>query len=189
MKKIVATTLIVFAALLLNACGLGFVRGSGNVITENRPVSGFDNVTLSGIGEVILTQGEAESLKIEAEDNLMPYLETVVRGGTLEIGFKSGQITSFQPTRPIVFHLTMKNVHGLVLAGSGKITAASIQTDRLSFRISGSGDINAGSVSAGDLTTTIDGSGNVTIHTVAARTLTSTITGSGKCILAGKVVD
>jgi len=48
--------LIVFlATLLLSGCG-PVVRGSGKVISEERPVSGFDQVALLGVGDVIITR-------------------------------------------------------------------------------------------------------------------------------------
>lgn len=190
MKKIYNVVILLSAVLLLNACGLGFVRGSGHVISENRAVNGFDKVTLSGIGEVILTQGTTESLSIEAEDNLVPYFETTVRSGTLEIGIKSGMVVSVQPTRPVVFHLTMKDVRGLNLSGSGSINVpGAVKTDQLELKISGSGAINLNSVTAGVLATTITGSGSVNVSALAAKTLASTITGSGKVTLAGHVME
>src|SRR5918996_729619 len=45
-------------------------RGSGNVITQTREVSGFDAVNVEYPAQVLIQQGSTESLKIEAEDNL-----------------------------------------------------------------------------------------------------------------------
>ena len=42
-------------------------RGSGNLITESRPVRGFDQIAVSGNGTLIVKQGAQESLTIEAE--------------------------------------------------------------------------------------------------------------------------
>src|SRR6185295_3610097 len=63
-------------------------RGSGNVISQTREVSGFDAINVSYPAEVLIKQGSAESLKIEAEDNLLPNLKTQVKNGTLEIFYK-----------------------------------------------------------------------------------------------------
>src|SRR5690242_12646963 len=54
------------------------VHGSGNVVTEARPVSGFDRVSVSGAGQLKVTQGDAESLTIETDDNLLPYIRSEV---------------------------------------------------------------------------------------------------------------
>ena len=70
--------LFLIGLILLTACSLSSIQdsgetitGSGNVVTENRPVSGFDGVSHTGIGRVIITQGEEESLTIEADDNIL----------------------------------------------------------------------------------------------------------------------
>jgi DNA-binding NarL/FixJ family response regulator len=42
------------AILAITACNVRTVRGSGDLITETRDVSGFDSISLSGSGEVIL---------------------------------------------------------------------------------------------------------------------------------------
>ena len=95
MKKRIGFVVVVSVmALSILACqvgGLTVVRGSGDVVEEVREVSGFTGVALlEGIGELTIKGGETESLRIEAEDNLMPYLETEVRKGTLEIDVQDG---------------------------------------------------------------------------------------------------
>ena len=59
--------LAVVMLLLLTACGLNVVQGSGNIQTEARPVSGFDSVTFSGSGEMVITQGDSESPTVTSE--------------------------------------------------------------------------------------------------------------------------
>ena len=65
------------------------VRGSGNVVTETREVSGFDSIHVDYPARVLISQGSAETLKIEAEDNLLPGLKTEVGGNELQIYYKS----------------------------------------------------------------------------------------------------
>ncbi len=190
MKKQMSLMIVIFTALvLLSGCGFGIVRGSGNVTSETRSVSGFDKVTLAGMGELTITQGETEALEIEAEDNLLPYIESKVRGDTLEIGFKSGELKSFVPTEPIKYHLTVKDIRAVTLSGSGDIRSEKIEADTLDLMLSGSGNIAIETLNADDVTVTVSGSGNVTFETLAAISLTTTISGSGKCSLAGEVSD
>ena len=42
-----------------------------NIRTETREVSGFDRVDLAGFGDLVLTQGEEESLTIEASPDIL----------------------------------------------------------------------------------------------------------------------
>jgi hypothetical protein len=48
------------------------VVGSGNVIREDRSVSGFRAVSVGGVGVLKVSKGDREALAIEAEDNVLP---------------------------------------------------------------------------------------------------------------------
>ena len=48
-------------------------------------MSGVTGVNLATIGHLTIELGDTESLRIEAEDNLMEYIETDVRSGKLRI--------------------------------------------------------------------------------------------------------
>lgn len=112
------------------------------VKTESRQVQGFDQVSLEGFGEIILTQGEAESLTIEAEKSLLPYLKSDVKGGRLRLGMRSWLDMLFVfPKGPVRYTITMKNITGLKKSGSGKVTANSTRTNYLDLGISGSGTV------------------------------------------------
>jgi hypothetical protein len=192
MKKRCIYTLFVLplAALLLSACEIDAITGSGHVATDKRAVSGFDRVELTITGDLIITQGDEESLEIEAEDNLLDYIDTTVHGDTLVIGRKEERLIQlFQPTRPIRYHLIMKDIHGVAVSGSGSASAERIETDDLGIDISGSGDIIIDTLKAGALTLDISGSGDVTMHDVTADKIDANIGGAGTCKLSGKVSD
>ncbi|HZC04201.1 MAG TPA: head GIN domain-containing protein [Ktedonobacterales bacterium] len=131
-----------FGALLLSGCvgvGIGGTTGSGTVKSETRQVSGFTKISLSGVGELNITQTGQESLTVSAEDNLLPLLTSTVSGDTLDLAVKSG--SSIRPTKPIVYTLTVKNLDGVALSGAGSITAKGIQTSALDVTLSGAGSM------------------------------------------------
>lgn len=66
------------------------IKGSGNVKTEERNVGSFDQISASQGISVFLTQGDAKALVVKADDNILPYLETVVKKNTLEIRITQG---------------------------------------------------------------------------------------------------
>jgi hypothetical protein len=169
-------------ALGLAACGydLGQVaglQGSGHVKSESRDVHDFDRVELAGIGTVNITQGTAEALTVRAEDNLLPKIESVVRGGTLTLGPVAG--VNLRPSKPIVFDLTVKQLRGIEVASSGDVRASGLTTDQLLLSMSGSGSMNTSRISAGTLTVQLSGSGDVTVSGQASRQMV-TISGSGR---------
>lgn len=159
---------IVSLSVLLLAAGCAFplnaVAGSGNVITQSRSVSNFDSVTLSGVGDVTINQGDTESLTVEAEDNVMPHITTEVINGRLSIGFDNQDWSNMiQPTKPIQFNLSLKNLSALEISGAGNIQAASIKTNRLNARVSGAGNIRIDRLEATSLDAALSGAGNVEV--------------------------
>jgi hypothetical protein len=161
-RHLIWVALIVLIAASL-ACdiplGVKTVRGSGNVVTEEREVSGFDSIVLSGVGQVIITQGDDESLTIETDDNLMRYIESNVRNGTLELGLARNTIPI--PTQSIIFRVSVDDLTGLTSSGAGLFEIDGLEADRLSVTLSGAGDVGIDSLSATDLAVKISGAGNV----------------------------
>lgn len=177
-KKSKVVGLLTIVIFLLSACGIRIIRGSRNLVTESRSVSDFDRVSLSGSGEVVITQGEEESLTVETDDNVMQYVATEVRGGTLYLGFDTKRVKSISPTR-LRFTLSVKDLVGVDVSGSGSVDSASIDTDRLDVAVSGSGDVRIDSLTAEDVEVRISGSGDVELAgEVTGQDIT--ISGSGK---------
>jgi hypothetical protein len=137
--------LVLFVLILtVSACTipLRYEEGSGVLITEQRDVSGFNRISFEGYGTLIITPGGEESLTIEAEDNILPRIETKVRRGTLEIGFDSNRWQDIvRPTKSITFNLTVIALDGMALSGAGSIEANNIDVERFDVELSGAGSI------------------------------------------------
>ena len=61
------------------------IRGSGEIKTEARTVSSFNNVHVSGAIDIYVKQDSASSVKVVADENLLQYIEVHTEGSTLEI--------------------------------------------------------------------------------------------------------
>ncbi len=154
------------------------VVGSGHVISETRAVSGFHGVKLTGSGDVIVTQGDTEGLVVEAEDNILPLIETTVKGdGILHLGMKD-HVGSVQTHKSVVYRLAVKTLDKAVVEGSGSVRAASLTADGLRIELPGSGEVSVDKLKAGTVTAEIDGSGNVKLAG-EAHSQTVQIDGSG----------
>ncbi len=141
---------------------VGVVRGSGNMVEEERQVSGFTGVALGGIGDLTIEVGEEEeTLRIEAEDNLLGYIETEVRDGTLRI--QTRDKVNLKPKRSIHFYLTVRELNTIVLSGLGDIEVPGLETSRFAVRISGMGDVKIGELNADRLDGIISGIGDLEI--------------------------
>jgi len=165
-------------ALVTMACSFGVnfksIRGSGNLETEERSVSGFDTVSLAGMGDLHIVQGDEESLSIEAEDNLLQYITTEVVGSELRIGIKDG--ANILPTKSIKFTLGVKELNKVSVSGAGNVSADSLESDNLELSVSGAGNIDLKDLNVKDLVVHSSGTGN---FTMAGKADTQNITISG----------
>jgi hypothetical protein len=167
------------AALLLHAAGpfsARRVRGSGTTRSESRAVADFDAVALGGVGELTIEQTGAESLTIEAEDNILPLLTSDVRGGRLHLGTRPG--VGIEPTRPIRYRLTVARLRAIALSGSGGVACAALTTDELSLAASGVGSLDLHGLRADALRVEVSGTANVSAAGQVARQ-TVALSGSG----------
>lgn len=151
--------------ILVSSC----TAGSRNVVTETREASGFDAVVLEGAGELAITQGDRESLVIEAESNIVRRITSEVKGGTLYIAMRSSLFGWFNvvPTKPIKFDVMMRDIRAVELSGAGTMYASEVTADWLDISVSGAG--------------------KVVIRGLTADTVEVEHSGVGKCELSGKV--
>ncbi len=152
------------------------VTGSGNVISETRSVSGFDSIDLQGSGSVTVSLGSDESVLVEADDNIVPLIETTVQNGKLVISTKDN--TNINTRTGIHITVAMKSLKSLTLSGSGEIQTKGKFGDSLSVMLPGSGSITVeGGVDSVNIS--LPGSGNIYCDQLLARSATVSLNGSG----------
>jgi len=165
--------IFIFAALFIGVVSLACnaisfignrVEGSGNVITEEREVSDFDRISLTGFGELNIEQGETESLTVRTDENIMPYITTEVRNNTLVIGFTQTFIEGgFNPTNGIRYNLVVKNLSRVDVSGAGSIKSSGLETEKLYIDLSGAGSLDIASLFANELVVRLSGAGSTVI--------------------------
>ena len=172
-------------ALSMLACqvgGIGLggaktIRGSGNVVEETREVNGLSGVELATKGTLYIEVGSEESLRIEAEDNLMEYLETEVSGGRLRIGTR--ERVNLRNSEPIKYYLTVTALDTIKISSSGDIEAPALEADDFSVSIASSGNLEIDALNASHLKVSISSSGDLDIAAGAVETQDVTISSSG----------
>jgi hypothetical protein len=176
-RALIVGLLLVMAMSSTGCLGIRTVSGSGKVIEEEREVSGFTGVELATIGNLTIELGERESLHIEAEDNLMQYLEAEVRGETLIIG--SRENVNLIPTRGVYFTLTVKELDTVTISGLGNVEIPDLEAPRFSVEISGGGNVDTEDLDVGTLEVDISGGGDVDVEGLEGEVLTVVISGLG----------
>ena len=161
------------------------IVGSGNPATESRDVSGFDAVSASGPGEVLIDRTGTESLSITADDNILPLLESTVVDRTLVVGPRQG--TRFTTRSPIRHDITAAELRALTAAGSLSVSASSIDTDALTVDLSGSTTATLEGRTDRQ-TLNITGSGQYRAENLVSSVVALNVTGSGRVEYIGDPV-
>jgi hypothetical protein len=153
------------------------VRGNGNLQTENRTQSGFRGVEQHGSFDLFVSTGATTSVKIEAEENILPYIETYVDGDILKIDTKDGYWLS--PKRQVKIFVTAPDYYRIKSYGSGNIIGENkiVSTSKLDLGVSGSADIKM-EVDAPEIDADITGSGNLNLNG-KTKIFHSSVSGSG----------
>lgn len=157
------------------------IEGSGTTSSEARTVSNFTVVALDGEGTVLVTAGSEDGLTIEADDNLLTYLESNVEGSELRIATRDG--IDIDPTEAPVYRVTVRELTGIRLGGAGAITAGAWAGDSFAITVTGAGDVTVGPLSVGSLSVDVGGVATVTVSGTAG-SQDVTIGGVGEYVAA-----
>ncbi|HEY2583654.1 MAG TPA: head GIN domain-containing protein [Mucilaginibacter sp.] len=154
MKKIAYS---VFTAILLMIAVLKVSAQS----EQTRQVSGFNKIASGGPFDVHVKIDGTETLKINANPDIINEIETIVESGSLKIRFKHHDDWNHENTGKIDIYVTAKSLSAVSNAGSGSIKIDGVVNgEKVTFNLSGSGDISS-SVKSGELHVSISGSGSV----------------------------
>ena len=185
MSTILRLPLLVLFGLALSGCamvhlGVGPLRGSGNVTTETREVGAFTAIDVSGVGEVIITQGGSDRLTVETDDNLQAIMVGDVRGDTLYLGIQANQ--SVNNATRIIFTVTVRNLTAINFSGAGTLSASDLSGEQLIVNHSGAGPITVAGTMM-EQRVTLSGAGNYDGAALVSELATVDLNGFGSVIV------
>ncbi|WP_461631300.1 head GIN domain-containing protein [Labilibaculum euxinus] len=142
MKKIIqkASLLIVGLTFLLTgntSAQFWGEKGNGNVQTQDREIGSFSAISASSGLNVYVTQGDKESLRVEADENLMEYIITRVKGNELILKVDG----NIRRATKMDIYLTLVNVTEIhVSSGADFKTRNMINAEKLDISVSSGAD-------------------------------------------------
>lgn len=136
MKKMMLPLSLIFLVLFLGCREMG-VKGSGNVVTEQRLIEDFNKLEVSGAYNIEVLVGLETSLEISAEDNLQQYILTEVINNKLRIE----NSRAIAPKRKIRINITVPDLEEISSSGVSNIYAAGIDEQEFLLDLSGAGFI------------------------------------------------
>jgi len=164
--------------LVVSSCDFDCLEGRGDLKSQVRKTKPFTSIQLGMNAKVIVTRDSLQSVRVEAQPNVLQVLNTDVSSKCLYINVEGCLID----TKPITVYITTPNIEGVVVNGSGNVESiGNFSPDKIELTINGSGSITL-SVNANTVSSVIRGSGDI-IVSGSARKLEAEIYGSGnvKC--------
>ncbi len=130
------------AALILSACNLNIntgENGNGKVVTEERQVSGdFTEVRGSAGLDVYLTQGDENKIVVEADENLLQYIETNIEGAMLHLTTSE----NLGRSRAKKVYVTFKELNNIEASSGAEVVGNSvIKNQKLSLKSSSGAEL------------------------------------------------
>jgi hypothetical protein len=131
--------LLLFVIFTLTSCD--HTRGSGNIVTETRKTGSFDAISVGGSFDVEVKIGETTSVVVEADDNIVKYIETKVSDNTLRI--RTEDLNNYSDVHMKVI-VTAPSIKSIKSSASAEVVAEDIlKGDKISFHASSSSSIKA----------------------------------------------
>jgi len=175
--KLLYACCIAISIICLSSC-FYCIDGSNVIRTENRTsqVSSFKEIELRGDFDINFTQDTSINFEvlIEGDDNILPYISTIVSGERLIIEFNTSKC--FNHSNNVDVKIEAKDLAKLIIDGSGNAHCNKLVTSSLDLQISGSGNISFYELTLNTLKARISGSGNISL---SGNTNTSDISISG----------
>jgi hypothetical protein len=182
MKKIfyLIVALISLIVLLGTATScIGYIVGTGPVISKDYSYSGFANVDISSFFKFDISRSDSFSVKASTYENILEHLDISQSGDTLKVRFKPGSYNN--DTKVII---TMPQLNNLTISGASNGSVRGFRSvNPYNLELSGASRLDM-DVEAGDSKIEISGASNVT-GKLTSQATRITISGASGCDISG----
>lgn len=197
-RRIIYLPIVTFFLLVSLQCKSqvkDVIQGEGDIVKQEITLDPLRGIDLRFSGNVILTQGSAQNIVLEGQQNILDNIRREVKNGFWDISFEK----DVRNAKNVTVHITLPSIEKLNLSGSGSIHSSNkfnglqkleinlagsggitfdYDADETDIDLAGSGKINL-SGSSPRLDISIAGSGNVEAGDLLSETCEVRISGSG----------
>jgi hypothetical protein len=99
------------------------IEGNGKLVTRDVAIKSFSELKASGVYELKLSQGNSESVKIEADENLHDLFLVSNDGDKLVISMKKMNNVNLKTKNKMRVYVTFKNLKDLELSTVGNVAS------------------------------------------------------------------
>lgn len=184
MKTFRIFSMILLSTILLGSCDTMITRtiiGSGDVVSEERPISSFTGLSVTGNCNVDITIGESFFVELHAQSQVLEVMTTRVNNGILEIGFDPDY--NVKTHEEISATIVLPALNFIALTGTGDFKLNGEKQSLLDIHITGAGNVEAFDMEVDDCNITIAGTGNCEVS--VRESLSVSISGVGNVFYKG----
>jgi hypothetical protein len=130
---------LIFLIFFFSSCGNKTIGGNGKVIIKEREVKGFNAISIKGAFDVVLKNGNKESLSVEADENLISNIISNINDSILEIY----NIKTVVRSKELKLIICCPQLNSIDFSGATELSCDSlIKYKNLSINISGAGRVD-----------------------------------------------
>jgi len=136
------------------------IKGSGNLITEERDVPYYHSISMNTAGLVTITDGTKQHIEVTVDDNVMEYLSIRVENEMLIIEVVSDvSLSEYE----LIVDVTMTDLKSLITNSAGSIKGlTTFEEDQVNLMINSAGNISLDLI-ANQLNSMINSAGNLVL--------------------------
>ncbi|MDO9681007.1 MAG: DUF2807 domain-containing protein [Bacteroidales bacterium] len=145
-------------------------------------VSGFEGIDAGGVFEIELVKSDKESLTIETEAEIMPYVKVKVTAGVLRLSIETKDLPSKfrRNMKAVKAYVSVRNLTNINLSGVTKMNVTSaFTTNDFVARISGVSKVEGLNITAKSIKVNLSGASSIDVK-AKAETAAFEISGASK---------
>ncbi len=137
--------------------------GNGKVISDVTEVNAFKQLSLNGVFNTTLIQGDNPQVLIETDENLIQTIQIIEENGKLTIKSKKGM--NIKKSTKMHVYVTLQSLDNLEIKGVGNVSTKNMLTfaEPLKVEIEGVGNTHL-QLACGDLDAHFSATGNIELE-------------------------
>ncbi len=154
----------IIVALVLAFAGAAGALAQNEQVSEVRKVDDFSSIRITSVANVIFTQGDDCSLRLEGKEKWVKLTTTEVKNGYLVISFKKGE-KSVKNINGLKLYVTAPTLEVVELTGVGSLECKEpLKLDDFTLRINGVGSAEVADLTCHRFTVSLNGVGDADVN-------------------------
>lgn len=163
-RKMKTNIIGIIVALVLAFAGAAGALAQNEQVSEVRKVDDFSSIRITSVANVIFTQGDDCSLRLEGKEKWVKLTTTEVKNGYLVISFKKGE-KSVKNINSLKLYVTAPTLEAVELTGVGSLECKEpLKLDDFTLRINGVGSAEVADLTCHRFTVSLSGVGDAEVN-------------------------